>query len=75
MHHENILHDRSGHWKSIDPKGVIAAPFLESARFIVNQLGHVSANDKARSIATLTNKFSEVFNESPIIIGLSLIRC
>lgn len=69
LHHENILQDKSGHWKAIDPKGVIGAPFLESARFIVNQVGRVPEHEKARSLATMIKMFSEVFNESPRIIA------
>ncbi|MCJ8013260.1 hypothetical protein MUG84_16130 [Paenibacillus sp. KQZ6P-2] len=81
LHHENILQDRSGHWKAIDPKGVIGTPCLESARFIVNQVGRVPENEKSHSLATMANKFSGIFKESPRIItygafiDLVLILC
>lgn len=81
LHHENILQDRGGHWRVIDPKGVIGAPCLESARFIVNQIWKVPDNSKSRSLASMVIKFSDAFNESPRIIAcgafidLVLILC
>jgi streptomycin 6-kinase len=38
LHHSNILASGHGHWKVIDPQGVIGARFLEPARFIENHL-------------------------------------
>ncbi len=38
LHHENMLRHSDGTWKVIDPQGVIGAPFMESARFIQNQV-------------------------------------
>ncbi|UVI27263.1 aminoglycoside phosphotransferase family protein [Paenibacillus spongiae] len=70
LHHENILQDSRGHWKAIDPKGVIGTPCMESARFIVNQVWKVPDNEKSRSLAAMTKKFSDAFNESPRIIAI-----
>ena len=69
LHHENILQDNRGHWKAIDPIGVLGAPFLESARFIVNEVGRAAEHEKTQSFATMVKMFSEAYNESPRIIA------
>jgi streptomycin 6-kinase len=38
LHHDNILRSDQHGWKIIDPHGVIALPFMESARFIQNHI-------------------------------------
>ena len=39
MHHFNILRDRAGHWKPIDPHGVIGHPLYELGAFLRNPWG------------------------------------
>ena len=77
----DILQDRKGYWKAIDPKVVIGTPCLESSRFIVNQVWKVPNNERSRSLSMMATKFSQAFKESPRIItcgafiDLVLILC
>ncbi|MFZ5826372.1 MAG: aminoglycoside phosphotransferase family protein, partial [Bacillota bacterium] len=37
LHHKNILRDRQGGWRAIDPKGIAGVAVMETARFIQNE--------------------------------------
>ncbi len=48
LHHDNILEDRHGTWKAIDPKGVVGESAYEVGAFMCNPAGlleHASAKD------------------------------
>jgi streptomycin 6-kinase len=68
LHHENMLENRNGEWKAIDPQGVIGAPFLETARFIENH----AIDDAGLSLETLDEAvayLAERLGETKRIIG------
>ncbi len=68
LHHKNILNDNHG-WKAIDPKGVIGLPYLESARFIKNQLEMVNESERLDNLEKMVKIFSEKMNINPKIIS------
>ena len=69
LHHWNILKD-SDSWKIIDPKGVIGLPFMDSARFIGNQIDMVEDENKFKHLDEMITVFSEKFNESKKVIAI-----
>jgi streptomycin 6-kinase len=69
LHHENILQNKHGEWKAIDPQGVIGAPFMESACFIEN---HAIEQDTGLSYAELDEAvtyFADRLGEHRQVIG------
>ena len=46
LHHDNILRDQEDGWAVIDPKGVIADPAYEAARFQHNPIPAVLSQDR-----------------------------
>ena len=84
LHHENILYDKSGQWKAIDPKGVIGIPCMEAARFIQNQLawdvvrefGKVNIKDKSSCLDEMVTIFGTAFDRPKRTIAIcAFIDC
>ena len=86
LHHENILYDKSGQWKAIDPKGVIGFPCMEAARFIQNQLGwnitrnarfgKVNLKDKLSCLDEMVTVFGTAFDRPKRTIAIcAFIDC
>jgi len=64
LHHWNILHDRGGQWRAIDPHGVIGPAFMECARFMNNHLCRVEGQARLAHLDNMISYFSEAFGES-----------
>lgn len=64
LHHLNILKDKKGNWKAIDPHGVIGVPCMESSRFIQNHIWMSKDKDKLNDLDKIITVFSEKFNET-----------
>jgi len=84
LHHENILYDKNGQWKAIDPKGVIGIPCMEAARFIQNQLrwnvvwgfGKVNIKDQLSCLDEMVTVFGTAFDRPKRIIAIcAFIDC
>ncbi|MBM3239235.1 hypothetical protein FJZ31_23315 [Candidatus Poribacteria bacterium] len=76
LHHENILYDKNGQWKAIDPKGVIGIPCMEAARFIQNQLEKVNLKDKSSCLEEMVTVFGTAFDRPKRTIALcAFIDC
>ncbi|QNO15518.1 hypothetical protein HYG86_12435 [Alkalicella caledoniensis] len=71
LHHENILRTSNG-WKAIDPKGVIGLPYMESARFMENQIDMVDSSERLNCLNEMTELFSNKFNEPMANIAASV---
>jgi streptomycin 6-kinase len=63
LHHKNILQDRQGGWKAIDPKGVIGPSFLEAARFMQNEFGMGARENRLARLDQMTSIFAEHLGE------------
>lgn len=72
LHHFNILQEKNSKWKIIDPKGVIAIPYLECSRFIENQLSMVKRDEMFSSLDDMITVFSNKFSVSKQIITKGL---
>jgi streptomycin 6-kinase len=69
LHHENILQDKDGSWKAIDPKGVIGPMSMEAARFIENEFSFVVPEERLRSLDKMTTIFSDKLGTSKRMIA------
>lgn len=75
LHHWNILQDREGDWKAIDPKGVTGVACMESARFIDNHLNVVSAREDIDILSLfnyldeMVSVFASKFDKPKVIIA------
>jgi streptomycin 6-kinase len=64
LHHTNILQDRQGGWKAIDPKGVIGVPGMGAARFMQNEFRMGAREDRFDRLDQMTAIFAEHLGES-----------
>lgn len=58
LHHENILADRHGQWRAIDPHGLIGDPVYDVANFFGNPLGRPDITCKEDRIRLLAARLS-----------------
>jgi streptomycin 6-kinase len=58
LHHKNILQDRQGGWKAIDPKGVIGVPCFGAARFMQNEFRMGARADRFDRLDQMTTIFA-----------------
>lgn len=72
LHHKNILQDRRGGWKAIDPKGIAGVAPMESARFIQNELALVDRSEEQGALIQMIDLFSAELGESPRTIAACL---
>ena len=70
LNHWNILMDKGGLWKAIDPKGQIGVACMESGRFILNELEIAAPIAPKNLMDQLTAEFSEALAEPRHIIAL-----
>lgn len=69
LHHENILQEKDGRWRAIDPKGVVGAMSMEAARFIENEFSFVAPELRLATLDKMTTIFSEKLGTSKRIIA------
>lgn len=72
LNHWNILQDKSGTWKAIDPQGVIGVHCLESARFIENQRDMVPLAERIGHIDEMVTIFGTTLGETKKAIACAL---
>lgn len=69
LHHMNILQDRQGGWKAIDPKGVIGVPCLGAARFMQNEFRMGDPKDRFDRLDQMTSIFAAHLGEPEQILA------
>lgn len=74
LHHWNILKCQT-QWKSIDPKGVLTKPCMESARYIRNEMEILESTGKEleKYLPRMLETFSEAFDVSVRIIAIAYL--
>lgn len=66
FHHDNILLDKKGSYRIIDPKGVIGDPIFDIPRFILNEFWFEPKTDELKtSVIYAINQLSEML-EVPV---------
>jgi len=56
LHQENMLRNSNGSYTIIDPKGVVDAPVMETARFLMNEVFRCRDSDKVREMVSIISK-------------------
>lgn len=69
LHHMNILQDRDGTWKAIDPKGVIGVACMGAARFMQNEFGMGDPADRLDRLEQMAAVFGERLREPKAVLA------
>ncbi|MFZ5828390.1 MAG: aminoglycoside phosphotransferase family protein, partial [Bacillota bacterium] len=70
LHHKNILRDRQGGWRAIDPKGIAGVAVMETARFIQNELDLVAPDEVPAALDHMTSLFAAELGQPKRMVAL-----
>lgn len=62
LHHGNVLADADGHWRAIDPKGVLGDPHYDLANTFCNPVEQPEIARDAARVATMATTFATDLN-------------
>lgn len=65
LNHYNMLQDGSGQWHVIDPKGAVTVRTAEAGRFVINELGFLSADQWPGALEMLAATIGAALDEPP----------
>ena len=69
LHHDNILMNKEGSYKIIDPKGVIGPKIFDLPRFILNEICMVPFEEAENHISYVILTLSKYLNYPSMILG------
>ena len=70
LNHWNILQDRGGRWRAVDPKGAIGPRCWEAGRFIINELELVRPEERRDCLNGMTSVIGAALGESAQTVTL-----